>query len=410
MYEMTECQKMAWEALQSSQNVFVTGSAGTGKSYLIQEYLRVKNTKEYPVVASTGSAAIIINGRTFHSFFGLGMREGSVDEIVKKAVKSRQIKKRLNEASCVVIDEISMLSGHTLDVASEVAKRVRASSSPWGGLRIIAVGDFAQLPPVAFGNEKKDWAFLHPIWSETQFKTVQLESVLRTKEKELLSVLHSVREGIISDSVRSFLNSKISEQDYEFEGTRLFAHRRSADMYNKQRLQSLPSKEYVFHTEYEGNAYAIEKIKKNIPIPDTLHLKKHALVMIRKNDTKFPYRYINGTLGTIIEIDTTHVLLRLMNGKDIEIEKQHFSFLDGNGEEQSTAYNFPLSLAWATTIHKAQGATIDRVMVDLSQLWESGHAYVALSRVPSEEGLFIEKLTEQSIKVDTDVQKFYAGV
>lgn len=406
--KMTPCQEAAWNALCGTKNIFLTGAAGTGKSFMISEFLRKKSTRQYPVVASTGAAAIIIDGRTFHSFFGIGIMQGTIDEIVTQALRSSQVKRRLNEAECVVIDEVSMLSGATLDAASEVAKAARKSLEPWGGLRIVAVGDFAQLPPVSEAMAEKDWAFLHPVWEETDFTTVHLRTVVRTDEERLLRILHLVRTGQLTDEVRDFFDAKAFDADYEFDGTRLFAHRRSADAHNQARLKNLSAREHVFTTQFQGDAASVEKLRRNLPIPEELHLKRDALVMIRKNDTKFPYRYINGTLATVMEVDEDSILLRLLNGKDIEIERQKFSLLDGNGAEKAFAYNFPLTLAWATTIHKAQGATIDRVMVDLSQLWESGHAYVALSRVPSEDGLYIEKWSERSVRIDPEVQRFYA--
>lgn len=406
--KMSPCQQEAWKALSGFGNVFLTGAAGTGKSYLIQEFLRKKNTKQYPVVASTGAAAIIIDGRTFHSFFGLGIMQGTLDDIVSNALRNGQVKRRLKFAQCVVIDEVSMLSGRTLEAASEIAKEARGSMEPWGGLRIVAVGDFAQLPPVTRGGEDKDWAFMHPVWYESGFRTVCLKTVVRTDEERLLRILDQVRSGNVTYEVTEFLEEKSCESDEEFDGTRLFAHRSSADRYNASRLNRLQFQEHVSTTEFGGDKASIERLKRNLPIPEVLKLKRNALVMIRKNDTNYPYKYINGTLATVLEVDDDHVLLRLMNGKDIDLEKQTFSLLDGNGEERAYAYNFPLTLAWATTIHKAQGATIDRLMVDLSRLWESGHAYVALSRVTSEEGLFVEKWTRQGIKVDENVRQFYA--
>ena len=409
-FTKTPCQQTAWQALQGTSNLFVTGAAGTGKSTIIQEFLHTKSTKQYPVVASTGAAAIIINGRTFHSFFGLGLMQGTLQEIITQSLRSKQVVKRLKQAECIVIDEVSMLSGAMLHAASEIAKEARMSEQPWGGLRIIAVGDFAQLPPISYNDQAKDWAFLHPAWHESEFLNVNLQTVVRTEERTLLKILELVRSGNITQEVRDFFEAKQFDEQYEFDGTRLFAHRRSADQYNQQRLSNINYREHTFETQFTGDPGAIERLKKNLPIPEQLHIKPNALVMIRKNDIKFPYRYINGTLATVVEINTGSIVLRLHTGKEVELEPQKYTLLDGNGTERAGAINFPLTLAWATTIHKAQGATIDRLMVDLSQLWESGHAYVALSRVPSADGLYIQGWSERGMSMDPDVQDFYASM
>lgn len=406
--EMTTCQKKAWEGLLGQQNMFITGSAGTGKSFLLQQWLHKKNTKQFPVLASTGAAAILIGGRTFHSYFGLGIMQGTIDQVVEQALYSGQLKKRLKEAECIVIDEVSMLSGDTLYAANEVAKATRQSDAPWGGLRVIAVGDFAQLPPVSRDTSQKDWAFLHRIWEQSCFESIYLQTVVRTEEQELLQVLDDIRLGLISPAVQQFLYDRSLDESMEFDGTRLFAHRRSADSYNHKRLQGLAGQEYVSTTEFTGDKGAIERLKRNLPIPEMLHIKEHSLIMIRKNDVRFPYRYINGTLATVTEVQRDAILVRLMSGKIVELPKQKFALYDGSGNEQATATNFPVTLAWATTIHKAQGATIDKLLVDLSVLWESGQAYVALSRVPSAAGLYITSWNAQSIKIDPAVQQFYA--
>ncbi|MEK7563713.1 MAG: AAA family ATPase, partial [Patescibacteria group bacterium] len=158
---LTPCQEKAMEMLRREGNIFLTGAAGTGKSFLLDQYLQRKPTDEFPIVASTGAAAVIVGGRTFHSFFGLGILEGGIEATVQRAMRNRRLILRLQRACCVIIDEISMLSGTTLLAADRIARRARHCNKPWGGLRIIAVGDFAQLPPVTPGNEQKDWAFLH---------------------------------------------------------------------------------------------------------------------------------------------------------------------------------------------------------------------------------------------------------
>ena len=177
---LSECQRQAFSLLESDHNVFVTGIAGSGKSYLIREFLRHKDPREFPIVATTGAAAILVGGRTFHSFFGLGILEGGVERTVENALRQSRVKKRLKEAQVVVIDEASMLSPEMLEAAEWICRAARKREEPWGGLRIIAVGDFAQLPPVVHGRRERTWAFEHPVWRETQFVPALLRTPFRT--------------------------------------------------------------------------------------------------------------------------------------------------------------------------------------------------------------------------------------
>ena len=393
--------------LRREGNIFLTGAAGTGKSFLLDHYLADKSTELFPVVASTGAAAVLIGGRTFHSFFGLGIMEGGLHGTIARAMRSGRLIRRLQVACTVVIDEVSMLSGATLHAAETIARRARHSQEPWGGLRIIVVGDFAQLPPVTPGSEEKDWAFLHSTWQESAFQPALLSTVMRTQDTDFLDILNFVRAGTVNDDVRQFLDDRTSGAMENIEGTRLYPHRYKADDYNQRRLQAIPGEIRSFPTHYSGKDDAVERAKKSLPIPDTLLLKKGAFVMMRKNDVSFERLYVNGTLGHVRSITDELLTVTLLNGATIEIEKQKFTCLNGDGEEVAAAWNFPVTLAWATTIHKAQGATLDRMIVDLSALWEPGQAYVALSRVRSSAGLFIERWTPSSIRAEPLVTDLY---
>jgi ATP-dependent DNA helicase PIF1 len=404
---LTSCQTGALDVLSRQGNVFLTGAAGTGKSYLLDQYLRDKPSDMFPIVASTGAAAVLIGGRTFHSFFGLGILEGGVEAAVQRALKSRKLLARLNAASCVVIDEVSMLSGTVLQAAETVSRRARQSMLPWGGLRIVVVGDFAQLPPVTPGGMQKDWAFQHPVWRESAFQPALLSTVMRTRDADFLDILNFVRAGIVNDDVRSFLDARTFDASYDVEGTRLYPHRAKADEYNIRRLHEIRGVLRSFHTDYSGDERVLESAKRAMPIPEILQLKEGALVMMRKNDVSLERLYVNGSLGTVTNITDDVLSVSLMSGENIEVEKQKFSYLDGSGTEVMSAWNFPVTLAWATTIHKAQGASLDKMIVDLSSLWEPGQAYVALSRVRSANGLFIERWNPGSIRAEPLVTSFY---
>lgn len=405
---LTSCQEKALDTLKRQGNVFLTGAAGTGKSFLLDQYLRGKAEDEFPVVASTGAAAVLVGGRTFHSFFGLGILEGGVEASVFRALKSRRLVERLQRAHCVVIDEISMLSGQTLNAAELIARRARSRDEPWGGLRIIAVGDFAQLPPIAVDGQMKDWAFLHSVWQESDFQPALLSTVMRTQDLEFLKVLNFVREGIVNEHVETFLDSHTSKVYGDMEkGTRLYPHRAQAKTYNDRRLHELPTELRSFPTQYAGEERFENAAKKAIPIPDVLEIKKDSLIMMRKNDPSPERKYVNGSLGTVRSIGPESLHIRLLNGEDILIGQEKFAYMNGDGNEVFSAWNFPVTLAWATTIHKAQGASLDRMIVDLHALWEPGQAYVALSRVRSGAGVHIERWSASSIRAEPLVTALY---
>ncbi|MDD4319575.1 MAG: AAA family ATPase [Candidatus Peribacteraceae bacterium] len=407
---LTPCQEQAWALLHGNDNIFLTGAAGTGKSFLLRQYLVGKPSALHPVVASTGVSAILVGGRTFHSFFGLGILEGGIAGTVSRACQNKRVLARLRRARGVVIDEVSMLPGIALRAAESVCRYARDIDAPWGGLQIIAVGDFAQLPPVNANGEERDWAFNSDVWRETSFTPALLRTVVRTQEPEFLRVLNFVREGIVNDEVADFLNMKIVPASLRFEGTRLFPHRNTAEAFNRRKLEELPGAVSVFDTVYAGQERYVDQLRRNCPVPEALHLKPNALVMLRKNDPMGRMQYVNGSLGHLKRIGPDTLTISLLTGDDVEVEKAVFGVLDGNGNEVASAWNFPVNLAWASTIHKSQGATLDRIMVDLSSLWEPGQAYVALSRVRSSGGLFIERWNPGSIIAEESVMEFYRGM
>jgi ATP-dependent exoDNAse (exonuclease V) alpha subunit len=404
----SEDQKRAWELLEGSDNVFITGEAGSGKSYVIRHFMQGRDLKTFPVLASTGAAAVLIGGRTFHSFMGLGIMEGGALAVVERALEDKRLVKRLNKAEGFIVDEISMLSGPTLQAAERICQIARGNIAPWGGLRVIAVGDFAQLPPIQQGQTRRAWAFLDPVWERTQFQTVLLRQNMRSANSEFLSILNDIRRGQINDRVEAFLNRKIVDHDDFFDGTRLFPRRNQTDAFNSRELEKLPGRLWRFTTEYSGNERSIEALKKNSPLPDELLLKEDAMVMLRQNDAKM--RWVNGSTGHIRQITEEELTIELLNGREITIERASFSMLNAEGVALAVATNFPITLAYAATIHKAQGMTLDRMMVNLNALWEPGQAYVALSRIVDPTHLRIEAWQPQSIKADPVVERFYQSL
>lgn len=407
-YNLTECQVRALELLESDNNVFLTGVAGSGKSFLLQYYLKDKSSKYYPIVASTGAAAVLVKGVTFHSFFSLGIMEGGLEKTIARAMKDKRLKKRLNRIQALVIDEVSMISGQTLEAAETICRKVRESDQAWGGIKVIAVGDFGQLPPVSAWGQGKDWAFLSSTWDQSHFHVAYLRTVVRSQDPEFLEVLNYIRNGRVNDMVTRFLDSKVRNLGMKFAGTRLFPHRKSVEDYNLKQLELLPGKTFTIKTRYAGSEKYFDQIKKSAPIPETLFLKVGALIMIRKNDVNM--LYVNGSLGTVKSVEDDVLKVELLNGNLISLGLESFSYLNGEGEEVAAAENFPVNLAWASTIHKSQGMTLDVAAIDLAKVFEAGQAYVALSRVRSSEGLYLSSWRPEAIRASKEVQAFHSQI
>lgn len=403
-------QNLALKLLLEKGNVFLTGRAGTGKSTVLKAFLNnIPLNEEVAVLASTGAAAVLVGGRTFHSFFGLGILEGGMSKTVERALRNPKLKKRLKETDTVIIDEISMLSGETLATAEEISRLARGNEQPWGNLRVIAVGDFAQLPPVTPGREAHDWAFRHEVWERTDFRPIALETIHRSPSQDWNQVLNRVREGVCDQLVRDALNNRLNQGEHETEVTRLFGRRNEAENYNRHRLEELAGDATVYETEYSGDSLALEQIRRNCPVPEQLVLKIDALVMIRRNEANG--LYVNGSLGHVRSMSKNTIRVELLEtGQTIELETVKFEQLNADGEVVAMAKNFPLNLAYGTTIHKSQGATLDAVRLRLAGLWESGQAYVALSRVRRPERLYLDSWDPKAIKADEEVLRFHSRI
>ena len=257
-----------------------------------------------------------------------------------------------------------------------------------------------------FSNQK-DWAFMGSVWKRSQFQYVELKEVMRAQEDQhYCEVLSDIRRGELSDRVKQMLEDRSADSAYEFpHATVLYARKMDVDRINMAKLSELPGREESFESEYVGPEQYLKTLKKNSPVPEVLKLKEGAFVMIRQNDPRG--RWVNGSLGYVRGCSKEEISIELVSGRDVEISKTSFSYLDADGKEVASAKNFPLSLAWAVTIHKAQGATLDRAVVSIRGLWEPGQAYVALSRVRSASTILIDGWDEKSIFADPQVKAFH---
>lgn len=404
MTQLSPEQEHALELLRSGENVFLTGGAGSGKSYLIRHFMQELEPKQTPILASTGAAAVLLGGRTFHSFFGLGIMEGGVDATYERGAKDHRLLNRLKKVEGVIIDEISMIPGAALMVAEALSQKARDSKLPWGGMRVICVGDFAQLPPVTRTGER-DWAFANEVWARSGFQICQLSHNQRVQENEFLDVLADVRYGKVTQRVFDFLSDKVRPHDEEAAGTRLFGRRDMSENFNQKKLSEINEVEVTIDAIYIGSEKHIETLIKVAPVPQKLTLKIGCKVIFLQNDPQ--KRWINGTRGTVTKIEVDKITVKKEHGREVSVDKSSFSMQDAEGNVTATAIQFPLALAYATTIHKSQGATLDELWCDLRSLWEPGQAYVALSRLRSAEGLKLVGWNPRSIIVDPKVLEFY---
>ncbi len=402
--ELSPEQASALDLLRSGENVFLTGGAGSGKSFLIRQFMRELDPKEMPILASTGAAAVLLGGRTFHSFFGLGIMEGGADATYERASKDKRLMSRLRKVEGVIIDEISMIPGQALMIAEALSQRARESKLPWGGMRVIAVGDFAQLPPVTHTGQR-DWCFLNGVWEVSGFQTVMLSHNQRVSDNLFLDVLSDVRHGKVTERVREFLNEHVQDHDEDDPGTRLFPRKINAEKFNERKLAEIDETEVVIESIYSGSERHIETLKKASPIAEKLILKIGCQVMFLQNDPQ--RRWVNGTRGSVVDITADQITVRKDRGREVQVSKSSFAIQDAEGNIMAQVEQFPLTLAYATTIHKSQGATLDDLWCDLSQLWEPGQAYVALSRLRSAKGLHLIGWNPRSIIVDPKVLQFY---
>lgn len=405
LVDLSPEQSAALELLRSGENVFLTGGAGSGKSFLIRHFMKELDNKEMPILASTGAAAVLLGGRTFHSFFGLGIMEGGADATYTRASKDTRLMSRLRKVEGVIIDEISMIPGQALMIAEALAQRARESKLPWGGMRLIAVGDFAQLPPVTQTGQR-DWCFLNQVWRTSGFQPVMLSHNQRVSDNLFLDVLSDVRHGLSTERVRNFLNEHLQEHDEDHPGTRLFPRKVNAEKFNQKKLDEIADEEVTIDSIYFGSEKHIEMLMKTAPVPVKLVVKLGCRVMFLQNDPQ--KRWVNGTRGVITDIALDKITVKKDNGREVQAEKSSFAIQDAEGNIMASVIQFPLTLAYATTIHKSQGATLDDLWCDLSSLWEPGHAYVALSRLRSSEGLHLIGWNPRSIIVDPKVLDFYS--
>ncbi len=403
-------QARALEILKTGVNVFLTGEPGAGKTYVINQYIAWLEAADLnvAVTASTGIAATHIGGLTIHSWSGVGARDHINQYDLDQIVSKEKTVKRVKKAHVLIIDEISMIDGKMLDMVDVICRTIRQRPEAFGALQVIFVGDFFQLPPVTKQGDMMRYGFESRAWENAKPLICYLSDQFRQEDEALLSLLGSIRRNEIEEEHYTLLNEQTSI-DYEgIEPTRLYTHNADVDAVNNTKLASLPGKPKTFRMAGRGSKPLLEVLVKNCLSPDTLILKEDAMVMCTKNN--FEAGYVNGTLGRVVEFDPDDgmPIIETTEGKRIRIATTTWDMMD-EGKLLASIEQLPLRLAWAITIHKSQGMSLDAAEIDLSKAFVFGQGYVALSRVRSLAGLKILGMCANALQVDPKIVRRDAG-
>ncbi len=395
-------QSTTLNILKTGQNVFLTGSAGTGKTYVLNEYiLYLKSRKINPtIVAPTGIAASHLQGQTIHSYFALGIRSDIDEYFVQKLLEKKYLQTRFKKLKILIIDEISMVSPQIFSAMNMILQSFKKSREPFGGVQVVLSGDFFQLPPISKSYQEKRFAWQDPTWKELDLQTCYLEKKFRQDDDSLIFILDEIRSGSISSKSYELLNSRLNQDlNIDFTPTKLYTHNLDVDRINNQELNKLSSQPFLYEYKSEGAKTNIEKIFKSSLVQEQLTLKKDAVVMfIKNNPEKY---YINGTTGVVIDFSKENLpIVRLSSGYVVKVEYEDWTIENENGKIVSKLSQIPLKLAWAITIHKSQGMTLDAAQIDLTNTFEVGQGYVALSRIKSINGLQLIGFNETALSVD----------
>lgn len=395
-------QERALDILKTGVNVFLTGEPGAGKTYVINQYVAWLEAAglNVAVTASTGIAATHIGGMTIHSWSGVGINDSLSPRDLDLITTKERIVKRAKAAQVLVIDEISMLDGKVLDMVDQVLRTVRQKPEAFGGLQIVCIGDFFQLPPVTRQGDMMRYAFESNAWLNMKPLVCYITEQYRQDDEMLLGLLGSIRRNEIEEEHYTLLNEQ-KEIAYEnIEPTRLYTHNADVDAVNNQKLSELPGSGKKFQMSGKGKKPMIEGLVKNCLSPEMLVLKEDAMVMCTKNN--FEAGYVNGTLARVVRFDEGYPVIETTEGKEILMKTTTWELAE-DGKILASIEQLPLRLAWAITVHKSQGMSLDAAEIDLSKAFVYGQGYVALSRVRSLDGLKILGMHPNALQVDPKI-------
>jgi len=425
-YSFTTKQREAFDKMIQGRNLFLTGQAGVGKSFLLQSfihyyrrYLEKENEKIY-VTSTTGISSLIIGGQTIYRYCGIGTGDKDIETYVKSIVKNRKTRNRYIETKVLIIDEISMMKPELFDKIDLIFRKIRRDTRPFGGVQIIISGDLLQLPPVC----SDEFIFESFNWDDVIDETIYLDEVMRQNDNIFIQVLNKVRLGIVDDEVRNLLESRRNiEPTNEFGllPSKLYSKRDKVNRINVGELQKLIEEgetTKIFHSRFEYGK-SVKEESKNIlqtliqdmtDIEDEITLTTKCQVILKVNIPEL--RLANGSRGIILGFspDTGFPIVQFLDGRYMEIAPHTWEFEDN--KESIKKIQIPLQLAFALSFHKSQGSTLEYVIIDIGRdVFEYGQTYVALSRVKSLEGLFIENTIDYTkIRANPKVLRFYESI
>lgn len=433
-YELSEEQIIAFNKYIQGENIFITGPGGTGKSLLI------KHIKKIQVCAMTGCAALLLSckAKTLHSWSGIGLGNGTIEQHINKIISSAFKKAVWKNIDTLIIDEVSMMSKKIMEMLDAIGKKIRKNNNPFGGIQLIFSGDFYQLPPVGNKDEPDTmkFCFESEFWSKTFKKDnhIELKKIFRQKDEEYCKILNEIREGRLKRSSLNKLLEQVSKnkednKSTEIIPTKLFPVRNKVDVINNEQIGYLKGPEYIFESKFnlevpisetekkinkskftsEQIKSELEYIQGNLLCEKILKLKVGAQVMSIAN-IEYPNGIIcNGSQGIIKEFNEKGFpLVKFHSGFEITMNSHIWPSenIPGIGVSQ-----IPLILSWAITIHKSQGASLDKAEIDAgSSIFECGQTYVALSRVKSLNGLYLTSFDVNKIRINKKVREFYENM
>jgi len=400
-------QTQALRVMMSGESVFLTGAPGSGKTYVLNQFIKFAKQakKRIAVTASTGIAATHIGGTTIHSWSGLGIRDEITERDEKWLKENDRLVKRYNNVDILVIDEVSMIHGKRLDMVNQVCKWLRDSEEPFGGIQVVLTGDLFQLPPINRGDASIDFVHLSKAWAELQPKICYLSEQHRQENDPLLDLLEAMRAGDIMEAHFDSLSERLGLQiPVGVSVTKLYSHNQDVEQINDSYLKALSDESKTFVMETYGVQAKVEQLAKSVLAPEMLELKIGAEVMFVANN--FSEGYVNGTRGKVVGFKDGKPQVELLSNRRVLTVDLHSWALEEDGKERARVTQLPLRLAWAITIHKSQGMSLDSAEIDLSRAFTPGMGYVALSRVRSLDGVYLKGINNSALAMHPEIFSF----
>lgn len=395
-------QRETLDILKLGYNIFLTGPPGSGKTFLLNKYIDYlkKKRRGVAITASTGVAATHMGGVTIHSWSGLGLKEKLDKQDLKKLLKKSYLKKRFKNTSVLIIDEVSMMHAFQFDLINQICQAFKDNSQPFGGMQVVCSGDLFQLPPVQKWGDAK-FITESAVWENMDIKICYLEEQYRQEGGELFKLLNFIRNNQDEEAWELLQGSECEKNTFSITPTKLYTHNIDVDAINHFELNKIKGKEFEYFMQAAGNKDIAERLKKGCLAPEKLVLKQGAKVMFVKNN--FDKGYINGTLGKVIEFNEENLpIVETLEGERITAEPVSWT-IEEEEKVKAEISQIPLRLAWAITVHKSQGMSLEAAEIDLSKSFVEGMGYVALSRLGNLSGLKLIGINKLAFLVNQEI-------